>query len=79
MISQELQRYYEDRAVMMTSQGWRDLMEDVQKMLDASDTLAGVTADNLRFKQGEISVMQWLITLKETSEQAYEGLTNESA
>lgn len=78
MTDKELQRYYEDRFTMMSSQGWIDLIEDVQKMLDATNTLSGATVDNLRFKQGEVSIMQWLVTLKKSSEQAYEGLVNES-
>lgn len=78
MTDKELQRYYEDRFTMMSSQGWIDLIEDVQKMLDSTNTLSGATVDNLRFKQGEVSIMQWLVTLKKSSEQAYEGLVNES-
>jgi hypothetical protein len=75
----ELQRYYEERLSMMGSQGWVDLMEDVQEMLKATDTLSGVTPENVKFKQGEISIMKWLLTLKDTSIKAYEGLQNEDA
>ncbi len=70
----ELQRYYEDRLDMMSSKAWADLMEDVSAMLKATDTLSGATVDNLRFKQGEVSMMQWLLSLKEVSENAYEDL-----
>ena len=70
----ELQRYYEDRLDMMSSKAWNDLMEDVSAMLKATDTLSGATVDNLRFKQGEVSMMQWLLSLKEVSENAYEDL-----
>ena len=74
----ELQRYYEARLDMMSSKGWSDLMEDVTEMLKATDTLSGVTPDNFRFKQGEISIMKWLLTLKETSNTAYEELKSAS-
>jgi hypothetical protein len=70
----ELARYYEDRLDMMSSKAWADLMEDVSAMLKATDTLSGATVDNLRFKQGEVSMMQWLLSLKEVSENAYEDL-----
>ena len=70
----ELQRYYESRLDMMGSEGWRDFMEDVQQMLDATNRLDGVTADTLQHKQGECSLMRWLLALKEVSEQAYEQL-----
>lgn len=70
----ELQRYYEERISMMSSDAWRDLMEDVQTMMEATNVLDGVTADNMRYKQGEVSIMRWMLALKEVSEQAYEQL-----
>jgi len=75
----ELQRYYEDRLDMMGSEGWKDLMDDVADMMKATDTLSGTTPENLRFKQGEISIMQWLLSLKEISEAAYQDLQNEDS
>ena len=74
----ELQKYYEDRFQMFATQGWRDLMEDVQTMLDASNSLSGVTPENLGFKQGELSIMRWILSLKQTSENAYQELQNET-
>ena len=74
----ELQRYYEARLAMMGSEAWKDLMDDVSEMLKATDTLSGVTADNFRFKQGEISIMNWMLSLKSISEEAYEDLQNAS-
>lgn len=67
----ELERYYENRLTMFHSQGWKDLIEDVQNMLSATNRLEGVTAETLPFKQGELSVMNWLIQLEATSRQAY--------
>lgn len=74
----ELEQYYSDRFSMFATQGWRDLMEDAQKMLDASNSLSGVTPENLGFKQGELSIMRWLLSLKQTSENAYQELQNET-
>ena len=74
----ELQRYYENRLAMMGSQAWQDLMEDVAEMLKTTDTLSGVTVDNFRFRQGEINIMQWILSLKSVSEAAHEELQNES-
>ena len=48
----ELQAYYEARLNMMTTKGWLDLMEDVQAMLVATNTLEGVKPEDVRFKQG---------------------------
>jgi len=74
-----LQKYYESRLTMTSSSAWRDLMDDVQKMLDATDNLSGATVDNLRFKQGEVSIMRWLLNLADTSEKAYEQLKDDNA
>lgn len=67
----DLQRYYEDRLTMFASRGWKDLVEDVQTMLTATNRLEGVTAETLPFKQGELSMMNWILTLEETSKKAY--------
>ena len=70
----ELQRYYEQRLSMMGSEGWKDLMDDVMDMMAATNTLDGVTPENMRYKQGEISIMRWMLSLGEVSEQAYDQL-----
>ena len=73
-LTPELQRYYEERLSMMGSEGWRDLLVDVQQMLAATNTLDGVTPENMRYRQGEVSMMRWMLALKEISEKAYEEL-----
>jgi len=75
----KLQQYYENRFEMMSTDGWRDLIEDIEGMLKAADTLDGATVDNLKFKQGEISIMRWILSLKEVSEKAYEELNENDA
>lgn len=69
-----LQKYYEARLDMMSSTAWKELMEDVQAMLNATNTLSGATPENLGFKQGEVSIMRWLLALADTSEKAYQEL-----
>jgi len=74
----ELQRYYEDRIAMMNTPAWKELMEDVQSMVNATNKLNGVTVNNLQFKQGELSMMNWILNIKDISEETYEGLVNEN-
>jgi hypothetical protein len=69
-----LQRYYEERISMCSSEAWKDLMEDVQTMLAATNVLDGVTPETLQYKQGEVSIMRWMLALKDVSEQTYEEL-----
>lgn len=74
----ELERYYDARFSMMASQGWKDLIEDVENMLAATNTLDNVDcAEKLHFKRGEVSIMKWLLGLKEMSEKAYDDLKGE--
>ena len=76
----ELQAYYERRLSMMGDRAWRDLLEDVQAMLDATNDITNIQDEKtLHFKRGEISIMRWLLSLKEVSEEAYQQLRNEDA
>ncbi len=71
----ELRKYYEDRFSMFATKGWADLMEDVQEMVKATNKIDGI--DDLRklgLRQGEVSIMNWLLSLKQVSEEAYEEL-----
>ena len=73
----DLQRYYESRFAMMASDGWRDLMQDMKAMLESTDKASVIKdANDLYFRKGEISIMQWMLGLQEMSESAYKDLTN---
>lgn len=74
----ELQKYYEDRFSMMATQGWRDLIDDIEKIIDSLNQISSIDGEkDLQFKKGELSILTWLRTLKEVSERAYEDLQNE--
>lgn len=71
----ELQKYYEERFSMFSQQGWVDLMEDVDKMLDSLNNISTIEDGNaLQFRKGELSILLWLRNLKQISERAYEDL-----
>lgn len=71
----ELQKYYEQRLSMCGDPAWKDLCDDVRKMLESTDKISSVKDDNdLWFKKGEISIMNWILSLREVSEEAYELL-----
>jgi hypothetical protein len=71
----ELQRYYEERFSTMSTQGWADLMEDVDNMINALNNISVIQDEkSLQFKKGELSILVWLKTLKEVSEKAYEEI-----
>lgn len=75
----ELQKYYEDRFDLFSRQGWADLMEDVDNMLIPLNNVSTIADEkSLQFRKGEISILTWLITLKEVSERAYEDLNEKN-
>jgi hypothetical protein len=75
----ELQRYYEDRFDLFSTPGWVDLMDDANKMFDALNNVSTIADEkSLQFRKGEISILTWLITLKEVSERAYEDLNEKN-
>ena len=78
-MNKELQQYYENRFGMMATQGWTDLIEDVELMMKSTDTISGIeTTEQLQFRKGELSIMNWLKTLRESSSEVYEQLQEES-
>lgn len=77
-MKKEIQKYYEDRFAMMATQGWKDLIEDVETMLVATDNLGGIsTQEQLHFRKGEVSMMNWLKNLRDASGEVYERLQEE--
>ena len=78
-MSPELQRYYESRFDMMGTDGWLDLMEDIDNMIASLNNISTIPDEaTLHFKKGELSILTWLRTLKEVSERAYEELNEKN-
>jgi len=74
----ELQKYYEERFSTMATQGWKDFIEDVQKMFDAYNRIdTAETFEEFHKRKGQIDILQWVLTLKQVSEQTYEELQSE--
>ncbi len=75
----DIQEYYEARFDMMASKGWKDLVEDTQKMLDAYNKIERLTGvEDLYYAKGQLDILNWVINLKQTSEEAYRELTDET-
>jgi hypothetical protein len=75
----ELQRYYEDRFSMMSTQGWIELMEDVDKMIEPLNNISTIADEkSLQFRKGEYSILIWLKNLKQVSERAFEDLNEKN-
>jgi|TARA_R110000823_G_scaffold2159_1_gene8868 hypothetical protein len=74
-MNKELQDYYESRFEMMSTKGWKDLVEDVDKIIVSLNNISTIDSEkDLQFKKGELSILTWLVNLKEISERAYEEI-----
>lgn len=79
-LTPELQKYYEDRLDMFSTKAWKELMVDVRGMMEATDKVSSIKDEkDLYFRQGELSIMRWILSIQQVSEDAYEGLRNENA
>jgi hypothetical protein len=79
-MQKELQDYYENRFTMMATQGWQDLLEDLEIMIKATDTLAGIDSEQqLHFKKGEMSILNWIKNLRDASAEVYDQLQVDEA
>ena len=79
LVTPDLQKYYEDRFSMMGSDGWKDLVEDIDTMISSLNNISVILDEqSLQFKKGELSILTWLKTLKEVSERAYEELNEKN-
>jgi len=74
-MDEKLQAYYEARFSMMATDGWKDLIEDAQAMFDALNNVLPIQNESeLNLKKGQLDILQWLLSLKGSSEQSYEQL-----
>lgn len=74
-MTEELRKYYENRISMFASEGWRDLIEDVIEMENATNDISPIQDEKtLHFRRGELSIMRWILSLEHTSRAAFDDL-----
>jgi len=77
-MDKELQNYYEEAFSMMSTQGWKDLMEDILRIKNSYDTLSSVTETHtLDFRRGQMDILNWLYGLRGLYEKAYEDIQSQ--
>jgi hypothetical protein len=78
-MNKELQTYYEERFSMMATQGWKELLEDIDNMIEPLNNISTIEDErSLQFRKGELSILTWLKNLKEVSERAFEDLNEKN-
>ena len=79
MIETELQKYYEDRFSRMVTGGWKDFIEDVQTLFDQYNNISTVDDEkSLQKRKGQLDILNWILTLKDVSNETYTELQNEN-
>ena len=74
-MDKKLQSYYEERFSMMATKGWQDLMEDAENMFKALNQVMPIQNETeLQLKRGQLDILNWILSLKESSTQAFEQL-----
>lgn len=77
-MERELQEYYEARFSTMATKGWTDFIEDVQNLYNTYNNIHSTESFEEFYKRkGQLDILNWVLTLKEASEQTYEELKNE--
>jgi hypothetical protein len=77
-MDRELQDYYEARFSIMATKGWEDFIEDVQNLYDTYNNIHSTESfEEFHKRKGQLDILNWVLTLKEASEQTYEELKNE--
>ena len=77
-MDKDLQEYYEERFKMMVSKGWLDLIEDAQKLHDQYNSLHSVEDEKtLHKRKGQLDILNWILTLKNVSQETYAELEND--
>lgn len=76
-MDKDLAKYYEDAFSMMTTQGWKDLLEDFTKLFDQINDLSTVSdTQELFFRKGQLDILGLVLHRRETCEKVYEELSN---
>jgi hypothetical protein len=75
-MEQDLQKYYEERFSTMSSKGWSDLMGEVLDFKEQIQSIKNIkTLEELWFQKGQVDMCDWLLGIKDASEQAFDEIT----
>lgn len=77
-MDKETELWYTHQFDIFGEQGWKDLIEQAREMYEAYNRVDSLTSeDNLKFTQGRLDILKWLITWEEAVNKAWKELGNE--
>ena len=75
----ELQKYYEDTFSTMATPGWAAFIEDITKLKANINNIYVVkTEQELKFRQGQLDIIDLVLGRKAMCEEVYEEIQNET-
>lgn len=76
----ELQQWYEEQFNLFNTQGWKDLIEQMKEMQKNYENLRNLPSDDtLKFRQGQLDILDWITGWQTSVEQNFKELQNEDA
>jgi len=78
-MDQETKDWYESQFEMFGTEGWKNLLNQLMDIIDNTDTISNIkTEQELNFKRGELSILNWLVKWQSAVEENFKELTHET-
>lgn len=79
-MNEELKQWYEAQFDLFGEQGWKDLLVTVNEMRENYQNLRNLPSeDTLRYRQGQLDILDWLAGWQNSVESNFKELQNEDA
>ena len=75
----EIEKYYETYFDLFSTDGWKQFIKDISDNLDQYDVRTVENADDLRFKQGQLKVIDHVMNWETLIRNAYEEIANDAS
>lgn len=78
-MDKDLQAYYEETFSTMATTGWTSFIEDMEKLKANINNIYVVkTEQELKFRQGQLDIIDLILGRKAMCEKVYEDIQNET-
>lgn len=78
-MGKDLEQYYEAAFSMFISQGWKDLVDDMQALQTEVSKIENIKDEkDLWFRKGQLDILDLIVNRKQMCEKVYEELQNET-
>jgi hypothetical protein len=78
-MDKELSRYYEETFSMMSTEGWKYLIEDLKELETNLDNVRTVKDEqSLNYRLGQLDILDLILNRKKTCEEIFEQLQQEA-